>query len=65
MNGLDKLIKRSLRVAYSTILSWALEKTNNRGMPSFDVLYHAAWDAKSNCHVRARFQLTIIVIIFT
>jgi len=43
-------LKQATTRSASTILSWALEKTNNRGMPSFDVLYHAAWDAKSNCH---------------
>ena len=51
-----KLIKRLLRVYCSTILAWALEKTNNRGMPSFDVLYHAAWNSKANCHVRFGFN---------
>lgn len=43
-------LKQATTRSASTILAWALEKTNNRGMPSFDVLYHAAWNSKANCH---------------
>lgn len=37
----------------STIVVWALSKTNNKGMPPFQVLYAAAMDGANgvNCEV--------------
>ena len=38
----------------STVVAWALSKTNNRGMPAFNDLYAAAMDGAQglNCVVK-------------
>ena len=46
----------------STIVVWALSKTNNRGMPPFESLYRAAFDGATDCEVTFLIKASILSI---
>lgn len=46
---------------YSTVVVWALSKTNNRGMPTFDALYQAAFSGTTDCKVFTFIQFMLSI----
>lgn len=47
-------LKQGFTRAMSTVVVWALSKTNNRGMPTFDALYQAAFSGTTDCKAKYR-----------
>jgi len=49
-------LKEGITRASSAVVAWALEKTNNRGMPSFSNLYAAAMDGALGLNCEVKYQ---------